>query len=40
MKRYANPYFEGVDIQFWHDLIESRGELGIIKRREYLGHKG
>ncbi len=40
MKRYANPYFEGVDIQFWHDLIESSGELVILKRGEYFCHKG
>lgn len=40
MKRYHNPYFEGVDIQFWHALIESRGNLLSLKRGEFLCHKG
>ncbi len=40
MKRYANPYFEGIDIQFWHDLMESCGELVILKRGEFLCKKG
>ncbi len=40
MSRYRNPYFEGLDIQFWHDLIKSRGTLQSLKRGEYLCRKG
>lgn len=40
MNRYKNPYFEGLDLKFWHDLIESRGELVLVKRGEYLCRKG
>ncbi len=38
--RYENPYFEVVDIQFWHNLIESRGKIVALKRGEYLCRKG
>ena len=27
MKRHSNTHLEGLDLQFWHDLIESRGKL-------------
>ena len=40
MNRYSNPSFEGLDLQYWHDLIESRGELVSLKRGEYLSRKG
>lgn len=40
MNRYKNPYFEGLDLQFWHDLIESYGKQVSLKRGEYLCRKG
>ncbi len=27
MKRHFNTHIEGIDLKFWHDLIESRGML-------------
>ena len=40
MKRHFNTHLEGLDLQFWHDLIESRGELVSLKKGEYLCRKG
>ena len=40
MKRHFNTHLEGLDIQFWHDLIESRGKLVSLKKGEYLCRKG
>ena len=40
MKRHFNTHLEGLDIQFWHDLIESRGKLVSLKKGEYLCRAG
>lgn len=40
MKRHFNTHLEGLDIQFWQGLIESRGELVSLKKGEYLCRKG
>ncbi|MDE7408739.1 MAG: Crp/Fnr family transcriptional regulator [Muribaculaceae bacterium] len=40
MKRHFNTHIEGLDLQFWHDLIESRGKLVSLKKGEYLCRKG
>lgn len=40
MERYENPYFEKIDLQFWHDLIESHGKIITLKRGEYICRKG
>ena len=40
MKRHFNTHLEGLDIQFWHDLIESRGKIVSLKKGEYLCRKG
>ncbi|MBD5270221.1 MAG: hypothetical protein HDS43_06355 [Bacteroides sp.] len=40
MKRHFNTHLEGLDLQFWHDLIGSRGELVSLKKGEYLCRKG
>ena len=40
MKRHFNTHLEGLDLQFWHDLIESRGKLVSLKKGEYLCRRG
>ncbi len=40
MKRHFNTHLEGLDIQFWHDLIQSRGKLVSLKKGDYLCRKG
>lgn len=40
MKRHLNTHLEGLDFQFWHDLIESRGRLETLKKGEFLCRKG
>ncbi|MDE6548352.1 MAG: Crp/Fnr family transcriptional regulator [Muribaculaceae bacterium] len=40
MKRHFNTHIEGLDLKFWHDLIESRGRLVSLKKGEYLCRKG
>ncbi len=40
MYRHFNTHLEGLDLQFWHDLIESRGKLVSLKKGEYLCRKG
>ena len=40
MRRHFNTHLEGLDLQFWHDLIESRGKLVSLKKGEYLCRKG
>ncbi|MDE6522815.1 MAG: hypothetical protein K2L17_08365, partial [Muribaculaceae bacterium] len=39
MKRHFNTHLEGLDLQFWHDLIESRGKLVSLKKGECLCRK-
>ncbi|MDE5874010.1 MAG: cyclic nucleotide-binding domain-containing protein [Muribaculaceae bacterium] len=40
MKRHFNTHLEGLDIKYWHDLIESRGKVVTLKKGEYLCRKG
>ena len=40
MKRHFNTHLEGLDLQFWHYLIESRGKIVSLKKGEYLCRKG
>ncbi len=40
MKRHFNTHLEGLDLQYWHDLIESHGKLVSLKKGEYLCRKG
>lgn len=40
MPRHFNTHIEGLDLQFWHDLIESRGKLVSLNKGEYLCHQG
>lgn len=40
MKRHFNTHLEGLDLQFWHDLIKSRGKLVKLKKGEFLCRKG
>ena len=40
MKRHFNTHLEGLDLQFWHDLMESRGRLVTLKKDECLCRRG
>ena len=40
MKRHFNTHIEGLDLNFWHDLIESRGTLVTLQAGECLCWKG
>lgn len=40
MKRHFNTHIEGLDLNFWHDLIESRGTLVTLQAGEFLCRKG
>ncbi|MDE6562570.1 MAG: Crp/Fnr family transcriptional regulator [Muribaculaceae bacterium] len=40
MNRHFNTHLEGLDLQFWHDLIESHGKLISLKKGEYLCRRG
>ena len=40
MKRHFNTHLEGLDLQYWHDLIESHGKLVSLKKGESLCRKG
>ncbi len=40
MKQHFNIHIQGLDLQFWHELIESHGKLVSLKKGEYLCHKG
>ncbi len=40
MIRHFNTHLEGLDLQFWHDLMESRGRLVTFKKGECLCRKG
>ena len=40
MNRHFNTHLEGLDLQFWHDLIESRGKLVSLKKGEFLCRRG
>ncbi len=36
MKRHFNKHLEGLDVEFWHDLMMSRGKLVTFMRGDYL----
>lgn len=36
MYHHFNKHIEGIDIDFWHDLIESHGKLVTLDRGEYV----
>lgn len=36
MNRPFNTHTEGIDLEFWHDLIRSHGNLVVCKRNELL----
>ncbi len=40
MNKHFNTHLEGLDLQFWHDFMESRGRLVTLKKGEYLCRKG
>lgn len=40
MKRHFNRHLIGIDLRFWHDLIESRGRLVSLKKGEFFCRKG
>lgn len=40
MNRHFNTHLEGLDIQYWHDFIESHGRLISLKKGEYLCRRG
>lgn len=40
MMRHFNTHIEGLDLQFWHDLIESRGQFVSYKKGEYICRRG
>lgn len=36
MNRHFNRHIEGIDLDFWHELIDSRGESLTLNRGDYL----
>lgn len=40
MKRHFNTHLEGLDLQFWHGLIESRGKFIALRKGEHLCRRG
>lgn len=40
MNRHFNTHIEGLDLKFWHDLIESRGKHVSLKKGQYICRKG
>lgn len=40
VKRHFNTHIEGLDLDFWHGLMESRGRLLTFSKGDYLCHKG
>ncbi|MDE7442638.1 MAG: cyclic nucleotide-binding domain-containing protein [Muribaculaceae bacterium] len=40
MKRHFNTHLEGLDIEFWRNLMVSRGRLVTYGKGEYLCRKG
>ena len=40
VKRHFNTHIEGLDLEFWHDFIESRGELVTLRKNECLCRRG
>lgn len=40
MKTHFNRHIEGIDLDFWHDLIESRGELITLNKGDTVCNYG
>ncbi len=40
MKRHFNIHIEGLDLEFWHKLIQTHGKLLTLKKGEFLCRKG
>lgn len=40
VKRHFNTHLERIDLQFWHDFIESHGEFVSLKKGDCLCRKG
>lgn len=40
MKRHFNTHIEGLDLEFWHDLIMNYGSLATYRKGEYICRKG
>ncbi|MDE6278654.1 MAG: hypothetical protein K2M05_01640 [Paramuribaculum sp.] len=40
MTRHFNKHIEGIDLSFWHELIESHGELVTLSRGDLVCHVG
>lgn len=40
MIRHFNEHIEGIDLKFWHDLIESHGTPVSLRGGEYVCRKG
>ena len=40
MKRHFNTHIEGIDLEFWHALIERHGELVSLNRGDFICRKG
>lgn len=36
MNRHFNKHIEGIDLDFWHDLIERNGQLITLNRGDYV----
>lgn len=36
MKRHFNRHIEGIDLAFWHNLIESHGELKYLNKDDII----
>lgn len=36
MNRHFNKHIEGIDIEFWHNLIESHGELQTLNKGDFV----
>lgn len=36
MKRHFNRHIEGIDLEFWHELIETHGHLRTLKKGELI----
>lgn len=40
MKSHFNKHIEGIDLGFWHELIEDNGELVILNRGDFVCRVG
>ena len=40
MKRHFNTHIEGIDLEFWHNLIETYGEPVTYNKGDILCHRG